>query len=370
MEHSADLLFKMHLMNKALLHAILDFPLAAPRSVAESVKAMENLMGEFDNDCENDSFVSIEETSIAEYSVNDDSYDIEGCNSFYKEREVSVDYSDLDNSYNKDIQYFISTLPSDLSYKSEFHKTIDAVDDEMLMDKTAELDQTLGEETSKLNLEEGSGKSFKSKRANCQICDKSLSKGAIKAHMKLIHSGDKIYDCQICGEKFPSKSERVKHAATEHRKEKKHSIDVIIECQVCHDKFPSKKERAEHTAARHPRERKRQTVVVEGDEEKTSCHQCRQKTVEVKTVCRAAGCVGVRGQFCERCLERRYGEKLQVRAGARLETREHLQNVFNTMFLLQTALLEPGWRCPPCRGECNCSYCRRKGGQPPTGKLT
>ena len=35
----------------------------------------------------------------------------------------------------------------------------------------------------------------------------------------------------------------------------------------------------------------------------TSCHQCRQKTTDTKTICRSGRCVGVRGQFCGRCLE-------------------------------------------------------------------
>jgi hypothetical protein len=39
----------------------------------------------------------------------------------------------------------------------------------------------------------------------------------------------------------------------------------------------------------------------------SSCHQCRQKTVDVKTVCRSGRCVGIRGEkdtkqtCCENC---------------------------------------------------------------------
>ena len=40
----------------------------------------------------------------------------------------------------------------------------------------------------------------------------------------------------------------------------------------------------------------------------TSCHQCRQKTKDTKTVCRSGECIGVRGQFCGPCLKGRYGE--------------------------------------------------------------
>lgn len=40
----------------------------------------------------------------------------------------------------------------------------------------------------------------------------------------------------------------------------------------------------------------------------TSCHQCRQKTRDTKTICRSGECIGVRGQFCGPCLLGRYGE--------------------------------------------------------------
>lgn len=40
----------------------------------------------------------------------------------------------------------------------------------------------------------------------------------------------------------------------------------------------------------------------------TSCHQCRQKTLDTKTICRSGECIGVRGQFCGPCLRLRYGE--------------------------------------------------------------
>jgi len=77
----------------------------------------------------------------------------------------------------------------------------------------------------------------------------------------------------------------------------------------------------------------------------TTCHQCRQKTVDTKTICRSGDCVGVRGQFCGRCLEIRYGE----------DARE--------------ALMNPTWKCPPCRNFCNCSICRNRNGKGATGML-
>jgi len=77
----------------------------------------------------------------------------------------------------------------------------------------------------------------------------------------------------------------------------------------------------------------------------TTCHQCRQKTIDTKTICRSGECVGVRGQFCGRCLQIRYGEDAKE------------------------ALMDPNWRCPPCRNFCNCSICRNRNGKGATGML-
>ncbi|XP_075443260.1 cell division cycle-associated 7-like protein isoform X2 [Ascaphus truei] len=77
----------------------------------------------------------------------------------------------------------------------------------------------------------------------------------------------------------------------------------------------------------------------------STCHQCRQKTIDTKTVCRNQGCGGVRGQFCGPCLRNRYGEDVKI------------------------ALLDPDWVCPPCREICNCSYCRKRDGRCATGML-
>ncbi|XP_026150322.1 cell division cycle-associated protein 7a [Mastacembelus armatus] len=77
----------------------------------------------------------------------------------------------------------------------------------------------------------------------------------------------------------------------------------------------------------------------------STCHQCRQKTTDTKTNCRNLECVGVRGQFCGPCLRNRYGEEVR------------------------DALLNPEWQCPPCRGICNCSFCRAREGRCATGVL-
>ncbi|XP_028302860.1 cell division cycle-associated protein 7-like isoform X3 [Gouania willdenowi] len=77
----------------------------------------------------------------------------------------------------------------------------------------------------------------------------------------------------------------------------------------------------------------------------STCHQCRQKTVDTKTCCRSEDCRGIQGQFCGPCLRNRYGQDVRK------------------------ALLDSEWRCPPCRGICNCSFCRQRDGRCPTGIL-
>ncbi|XP_031709564.1 cell division cycle-associated 7-like protein [Anarrhichthys ocellatus] len=77
----------------------------------------------------------------------------------------------------------------------------------------------------------------------------------------------------------------------------------------------------------------------------SSCHQCRQKTLDTKTVCRSGFCVGGKGQFCGPCLKNRYGEDVC------------------------DVLLDPTWSCPICREMCNCSLCRKKEGRCATGIL-
>ncbi|KAI3804975.1 hypothetical protein L1987_26913 [Smallanthus sonchifolius] len=71
-----------------------------------------------------------------------------------------------------------------------------------------------------------------------------------------------------------------------------------------------------------------------------SCHQCRQKTLGLRTKC--CKCTSVQGQFCGDCL---YGENVEE------------------------ANANPDWVCPVCRDICNCSRCRRVKRWEPTGNL-
>ncbi|KAK4383713.1 Cell division cycle-associated protein 7 [Sesamum angolense] len=69
----------------------------------------------------------------------------------------------------------------------------------------------------------------------------------------------------------------------------------------------------------------------------------RQKTLGPRTECSA--CHNSHGKLCGKCLYIRYGENL-------LEAKE-----------------KESWKCPACRGICNCSRCREKKGWPPTGSI-
>ncbi|CAH2065877.1 unnamed protein product [Thlaspi arvense] len=78
-----------------------------------------------------------------------------------------------------------------------------------------------------------------------------------------------------------------------------------------------------------------------------TCHQCRQKTMDFVASCKSMSknkqCTI---NFCHKCLSNRYGEDAEE-----VETSDD-------------------WICPKCRGICNCSFCRKKRGQSPTGILT
>lgn len=74
----------------------------------------------------------------------------------------------------------------------------------------------------------------------------------------------------------------------------------------------------------------------------TTCHQCRQKTVEMKAQCKSGTC---KMHFCPRCLLNRYNE------------------------VVEDVRRKKKWKCPKCRKVCNCSFCRKKQGLQATGIL-
>jgi len=222
-EHNAffykELLVKLHLMDKALLDAIVEFPIVKPKSVAESVKALEKLMSENKYEEENDSFVSIESATVKVFSVNDNVYDdIEGSDIFYKEKDDNSKYTELENSHNQSIDDFIRTLPQDITYSSEFDlsatASLDETDD-YITDSIKKLDNSKGDTImTNLDEEESHKKKFKTKRVTCEICSKTLSIGSLKNHMRIMH-----FECDVCNDKFTSKIEVMKHRVKEHNKE-------------------------------------------------------------------------------------------------------------------------------------------------------
>ncbi|KAL4566419.1 hypothetical protein LXL04_030534 [Taraxacum kok-saghyz] len=78
-----------------------------------------------------------------------------------------------------------------------------------------------------------------------------------------------------------------------------------------------------------------------------TCHQCRQKTLDFSVTCTNQGenkkpCPL---NVCQACLLNRYGENAEEAAES------------------------ADWKCPRCRGICNCSFCMKKRGCGPTGSL-
>ncbi|CAM0945829.1 unnamed protein product [Alopecurus aequalis] len=77
-----------------------------------------------------------------------------------------------------------------------------------------------------------------------------------------------------------------------------------------------------------------------------TCHQCRQKTTDFAVACKQPRKKGLCPiHFCHKCLLNRYGENAEEMTK------------------------EEAWTCPKCRGICNCSFCRKKKGETPTGIL-
>ncbi|KAJ2746947.1 hypothetical protein GGI20_000934 [Coemansia sp. BCRC 34301] len=73
----------------------------------------------------------------------------------------------------------------------------------------------------------------------------------------------------------------------------------------------------------------------------SSCHQCRQKTIDEKIKCSSNACTVM---FDYKCLLIRYNEDA-------------------------TNIVHSEWTCPKCRGMCSCSFCMKKHGKRPTGQL-
>lgn len=76
----------------------------------------------------------------------------------------------------------------------------------------------------------------------------------------------------------------------------------------------------------------------------TVCHQCLQRTRDKKTSC--STCRSPNGLICGQCLQTRYGENI-----------------------LEVFLKGEDWKCPSCRGICNCNACREMKNLQPIGAV-
>lgn len=76
----------------------------------------------------------------------------------------------------------------------------------------------------------------------------------------------------------------------------------------------------------------------------TMCHQCLQRTRDKKTSC--STCRSPNGLICGQCLQTRYGENI-----------------------LEVFLKGDDWKCPSCRGICNCNACREMKNLQPIGAV-
>jgi len=226
-------------MDKSLLDAILEFPSEKTKSVAESVKVLNKIMNDNKFVEENDSFTSVDASNIRNLAVNENVYDdIEGSNRFYKEKDESADYTSMENSHNKSIDDFIKTLPQDISYNSEFEPSLseNLKETDYIMDRINQMDHSAVDDDLVPNLdEESTKKKFKTQRVACEVCQKTLSKGGLKTHMRLVHSGAKNYECEVCGEKFESKMEVVRHKSKQHPKDRRPKLGRVMSNNSYHD---------------------------------------------------------------------------------------------------------------------------------------
>jgi len=220
-----ELLVKFHFMDTALLEAFIDYPIGKPKTVVESVAVLNKLFGSKKYVEGNDSFVTVDAT-ISDLVVNDNFYDdVEGSAKFYKEKNVDLDYSNLENIQNSSIEDFIKTLPHDLSYKTEFKSKSEIVEEgDYILDRLNQVDN----ETVSINTDNDPMKKKRKERVTCEVCKKSLSKGSIVNHMRIFHSGVKNFECEVCNEKFESKMEVIKHKAKVHPREKRGKLNRII----------------------------------------------------------------------------------------------------------------------------------------------
>ncbi|KAL8244204.1 hypothetical protein R6Q59_010462 [Mikania micrantha] len=133
-------------------------------------------------------------------------------------------------------------------------------------------------------------------------------------------------------------------------KTKKKSKTPPIQNESTHQQTPQKNQ--PNSSSSTPKRTKSPGVRVIGcriydSKNGKTCHQCRQKTMSFVVTCtnQSENMKQCPLNLCQACLLNRYGEDAEEAAAS------------------------GDWKCPRCRGICNCSFCMKKRGCGPTGVL-
>lgn len=102
------------------------------------------------------------------------------------------------------------------------------------------------------------------------------------------------------------------------------------------------------------------------DKQSVICHQCRQHThiplsiqcTALKTLGKSSGAKRCSIAYCHRCLANRYNENAMAIKSRSDDLMGHITDAGYA------------WRCPACRGICNCSAHRKKLGLEPLGYVS
>ena len=193
-----ELLLKMHLMTEQQLLVLRDFSIDDVNSATLEELLIDNVVENHEN-----SLFTMEEIEQNMLPVNSNGLYLEGGSNFYKEKEVRKmkEYHELKNEYNKDIEEFIKSLPRKITYHSRFDNVANNLDETLNLELPVE---------AKLKTAKP-----KSNQVVCKICNKTLSRGSLKKHMEVIHSGLK-FPCDECSQEFDSKRDLWVHKKKVH----------------------------------------------------------------------------------------------------------------------------------------------------------
>ena len=198
----APLLLKLHLLSEEQREVVADLALPCEPRVLE--RLLEEEQGE--------AWVALEEGEehlAPPFTLYDE---VEGSERFYKEREVGGLYTNLTNPQNNNLQEFINSLPTNLTYHSTFATKPEAMEESSETAEGAE-----GDPSKRKN---------KLQKTECKICKKMLAKGSLKKHMEVLHAGVKL-DCDKCSEDFDTRKELWIHKQKVHQAMKKGRVEKV-----------------------------------------------------------------------------------------------------------------------------------------------